>query len=461
MLLKFSVGNYLSFKDVVEFRMAAGKPTRHDSHIAVLRGGKRVLKGGFIFGANASGKSNLVRAFEFAKNIVLIGSNSGDCYKKYFRIDSAYKDKPGIFQFDIYAGGHFYSYGFAVSYQSAEIDSEWFYRIDNNDECIFERARDESGKMKVINKIQFADEKEASRFAVYSEDIDNDAMKRKTFLSDMAARSSLQAECYKPFRDVISWFNNLIIIYPKTKFAGINAFICDNEKRFSLERHLKYFDTGIEAVSRTEKSLDKVFGDFPEDFKASLKEDILRGLSESDIEGKEICSRVGFRGELYDIILRNDELIFNDIVSSHGNSEDMFDLVDESDGTRRLFDLLPLYHKALSGCVIIIDELDRSLHTKATVEFIKRFYEEAKDCEAQLIATTHDSNVLDLDILRQDEIWLVERMNNHASSIKSLNAYSPRHDKDIEKDYLIGRYGAVPVFNHLALLDDEDGECIG
>ena len=116
----------------------------------------------------------------------------------------------------------------------------------------------------------------------------------------------------------------------------------------------------------------------------------------------------------------------------------MFDYTDESDGTKRLFDLIPLFYENRKVSVTLIDEIDRSLHTNLTRKFLELFYrtDEKKDC--QLIATTHDSNLLDLDLLRKDEIWFVERQNDHNSKVFSLNKFKERFDKKIDKEYLIG-----------------------
>ena len=100
MLIRFAVENFLSFKDRAEFSMMAGKITRHGDHIA-LCSHKRVLKGAFLFGANAGGKTNFIRAAAFAKNIVTNGIANTNFDKKYYRIDPAYREKPGVFQFDL------------------------------------------------------------------------------------------------------------------------------------------------------------------------------------------------------------------------------------------------------------------------------------------------------------------------------------------------------------------------
>ena len=138
----------------------------------------------------------------------------------------------------------------------------------------------------------------------------------------------------------------------------------------------------------------------------------------------------------------------------HGNKNDLFEYSDESDGTQRLFDLIPIYLAQKQNRVIMIDEIDRSLHTNLTRKFLEMFFAVAKDNESQLIATTHDSNLLDLDLLRQDEIWFVERKPDHSSYIYSLNKFKERFDKKIEKDYLIGRYGAIPVFENSDCFED-------
>lgn len=143
------------------------------------------------------------------------------------------------------------------------------------------------------------------------------------------------------------------------------------------------------------------------------------------------------------------QIIAKKMVLNHGNDLDLFDYDDESDGTRRMFDLIPLFFNKHSNAIILIDEVDRSLHTKLTSEFIDLFYKLSENNKAQLIVTTHDAFLMDLDKIRQDEIWFIERRNDHSSCIYSLDKFKARYDKKVDKDYLIGRYGAVPVFNSL------------
>ena len=120
MLVRFTVENYRSFKERQVFSMAAGKSTRLKNHLVVVNG-KRLLKGSVLFGANAAGKSNLIKAINFGKKIIFHGVNAGITFNRNFRIDSESLSRPGIFQYDFLSNGHFYSYGLAISYSDNSI----------------------------------------------------------------------------------------------------------------------------------------------------------------------------------------------------------------------------------------------------------------------------------------------------------------------------------------------------
>lgn len=207
MLIRFAVQNFMSFRDMTEFNMSAGKVVKHGDHVAIQRG-KRILKGSFLFGANAGGKSNLVYAIDFASDIITKGLNSVSYDKKYFRIEPEYKTKPSVFQFDISSNGHFYSYGFAISYVTAAIEEEWLYQIDDKEICVFLRHKSEDGHSVVVDSdVPFSGE----RFKVYSEDITTPKMNQTLFLSDVVLRSPDDEPEYQAFRDVIDWFDKLIL----------------------------------------------------------------------------------------------------------------------------------------------------------------------------------------------------------------------------------------------------------
>lgn len=450
MLIRFAVENFMSFRDMTKFSMSAGKVTKHGDHVAIQRG-KRILKGSFLFGANAAGKSNLVYALDFASDIVKKGLNSVSCDKKYFRIDPEYKVKPGIFQFDLSSNGHFYSYGFAISYTSATVEEEWLYQIDNDtDICVFLRHKSEDSQTIVVDSdIPFSGE----RFRVYSEDITTPKMNQTLFLSDVVLRSPDNEPEYQAFRDVVDWFNKLIIIFPFSTYSGIMRLLDDDNRRTQMSGLLEHFDTGIVSVSKQEGDIEKIFSGFSgksfEAFKAKLIEDLKD-------EKENSRGLVPYNDSLVEVRYSDGSLYASRVSTNHGNENDLFEFSDESDGTRRLFDLIPIFQSALSGRTIIVDELDRSLHTKATQEFIRYFYEVTEGIAAQLIVTTQDSNIMDLDFVRQDEIWFVERQADHSSKLYSLNQFKARFDKKVERAYLLGRYGAIPVFKQFPAMDNDD-----
>ena len=130
----------------------------------------------------------------------------------------------------------------------------------------------------------------------------------------------------------------------------------------------------------------------------------------------------------------------------HGKSIFDFSFNDESDGTKRLFDLIDMLMSKREDVVFVVDELERSLHPKLTEHFLKLFMEVHADDRVQLVFTTHEDTIMDQELFRRDEIWFVERDSVNASKIYSLDRFKERYDKKLSKAYLEGRYGAIPEF---------------
>lgn len=446
MLIRFSVENYRSFNERQVFSMAAGKHTRHKEQLVVVNG-KRLLKAGVVFGANAAGKSNLIKAINFGKKIVLRGVKNSVTVNRHFRIDPEAINRPGVFQYDFISNGHIYSYGFAISYTKNVFLSEWLYLCDDNKEvCIFDRAE---GK-KISTELIFTNAEDEQRFHIYAEDVSDN----KSFLFEIVNHKLQEISEFRPFFDVIKWFKALIIIFPETKYRDLGRFI-NNDAQGSLGKLLNYFDTGIENVNTEIKPIDEVLSFLPEDIKNEVIHDVQEGF-----EGNESKVPSGvdvtIAEKRFSFTKREDGMIVgSQLTMNHGNASDLFELDDESDGTRRLFDLIPIYQKGRGNFVILVDELDRSFHTKLTIEFLRKFFEKTEGYESQLIVTLHDSNAMNLNILRQDEIWFVDRQADHSSQLYSLNKFKERFDHSVAKDYLLGRYGSVPVFGSDDIFEEE------
>lgn len=454
MLVGFSVSNYKSFKEGQKISFEASKITRHKAHVAVDQK-KRILKSGLIFGANAGGKSNLVKAIRFSREIILNGLDKVNLSKSHFRIDPDMYKQPGIFEYRIVVGESEYSYGIAISYSDKTILSEWLIRIDNlgKEIYLFNRDVDENNISHAESEIEYSsmDEKYKMNFYLegFSEDM-SEAYKRKSILSDIALRANEKTGIFAEIRKVYEWFENIIILFPNSKYNGLNEVAADRSKKLFFSSIMGYFDTGIESVEGESQQMDfdKVLNSIPREDAEKIKIDISNAANEHPIMFK-IDEQV--------FELRKDEngnIVYNKLLLNHGNAEDMFDYNDESDGTKRLFDLIPLFYENRKVSLILIDEIDRSLHTNLTRKFLELFYEVVEEKECQIIATTHDSNLLDLELLRQDEIWFVERQEDHSSKVFSLNRFKERFDKKIDKEYLIGRYGAIPVFDDKFVLEE-------
>ena len=435
MLIRFAVENYNSFKGQQVFSMVAGKQTRHASHCFTVEG-KRLLKSSFFFGANASGKSNFVRALDFMRRVTLMGVSEMRYNDRFFRIDPEYKEKPGVFQIDFIAEKTIFSYGFAINYLTHEFCAEWLYRIDSSEKetCIFEREQEK----RIITGLRLNKNSEI-RFGIYCEDLKADEL----LLNEVGNKKIDEDSDLHDFILAYEWFKRLIVVYPGSHARNKNDFFLNPAyDTDSMVGMLRAFDTGIEEITKGKQLAEKAFDFLPEKVKKDVLNDIEQTMR-SKLQEEARC-KIELGGYQFEISIEEGEIIAEKIMLDHGNPAELFELSDESDGTKRLFDLIPLYEFGKKGKIIIVDELDRSFHSKLTEKYIKRFFEITKEKSCQLICTTHDLNLMDLRILRQDEIWFVEREMDHSTRIYSLSDYKERFDKNILNDYLIGRYGAIP-----------------
>ena len=457
MFTGFSVSNFLSFKSPQTMSMMASKVARHKEHI--LNGnGKKILKTGLIYGANAGGKSNFIKAIDFSRDIILDGLEEVDLNRKYFRINKEGYRQPGVFEYRLITQSKKeYSYGIAISYAAKEIISEWLVRIEKNgsETCIFNRDIDESGENFTFSEVTHKNEAEKIKWEIFLDVFGKNispAMKKKSILSDVAERSNEKSGVLKEIMDVYEWFQSIIILFPTSQYSGLNQLVEKEEVRKFFSGILKYFDTGIESVEskQGEMNFDRIFEGIPKEHAEKLKIRI-----SNDIENDPVMFKVN--NQVYS--LRKDEegnIITTKMMQNHGNPQELFEYSDESDGTQRLFDLIPLFYEHQNNRVIFIDEIDRSLHTNLTRRFLELFYSLTEKSDCQIIATTHDSNLLDLDLVRQDEIWFIKRLEDHSSKMYSLNRYKERYDKKIDKEYLLGRYDAIPIFDEEILEDMND-----
>lgn len=447
MFIEFSVGNFLSFKDSQTMSMIGSKVARHKEHI--LNGnGKKILKTGLIYGANAGGKSNFIKAIDFSRNIILDGLEEVNLDRKYFRISKDNYKQPGIFEYKLITNSNKeYSYRITISYITKEFTSERLIRQEKNgtETCIFNRDIDKNGINFTSSNVKFKNELERIKWEIFLDVFGKNVsptMKKKSILSDVAERSNEKSGILREIIDIYQWFQNIIILFPTSQYGGLNQLVEKESIRRFFSDILKYFDTGIESIEakQGDMNFDKIFEGIPKEEAEKLKIRI-----SNDIKSDSVMFKMN--NHIYSL-KKDDEgnIVATKLMQNHGNSSELFEYSDESDGTQRLFDLIPLFYEHKNNRAIFIDEIDRSLHPNLIRKFLELFYTFTEGSDCQIIATTHDSNLLDLDLVRQDEIWFIQRLDNHSSKIYSLTDYKERYDKKIDKEYLLGKYGAVPFF---------------
>jgi AAA15 family ATPase/GTPase len=248
----------------------------------------------------------------------------------------------------------------------------------------------------------------------------------------------------KHFEIPYSWFDEILtFIFPYTRFEGLE-FTIEEDKEFTnlLLKFLQLFNTGISDVVLKKVDIQSTLGDLPERIISDLLDDL-------EVGDKVVLSAPNDRRYLIHKDQIN-EIQVSKVMTKHKmfgcDDEALLEVAEESDGTQRLIDLIPALIQLLKmDRVFVVDELDRSLHPKLSHIILELFLNNKIQQKSQLIVTTHESSLLNLNLLRRDEIWFVEKDDRGVSSVYSLEEFTPRYDKDVRKGYLLGRFGAIPI----------------
>lgn len=401
MLLQFMVENFRSFRDEVVLNMVPAKDKIHPEHVlkAEEKGRKtKALPLAVLYGANASGKSNLVQAMRFAKKLIVEGTRSDKPIGTVpFRLSPEAAGKPSRFEFVLKHEDVLYTYGFAVT--DREVKEEWLFAVFQKQEVrLFERVT-EDGKVQVEFGDKIAethDEKQRLNFVAAG------TRPNQLFLTEAGERN------VEGIKGLISWFRHcLTIIGPDTNYWDL-VQRAHRDERFVqfLSTFLRVADTGINGVNVRAANV---------------------GVGSDSSDGAVLSLKTMHK-------------------SSDG-SDVPFETMDESDGTNRMINLaLVLFDLQSTEKVYVIDDLNRSMHPlmcRLCVEAFLRGIKEEKS-HGQIILTTHETCLLDFDLLRRDEIWFAEKDKLGSTHLTSLAEYEVRADLKVDKGYLNGRFGAIP-----------------
>ncbi|OYD97322.1 abortive infection protein [Nostoc sp. 'Peltigera membranacea cyanobiont' 213] len=380
----------------------------------------KLLKSAAIYGANASGKSNLATALGFMRWFMINSSKETQSTEKIgverFKLNTETEEKPSFFEIVFLMNGKRYRYGFEATRD--KVVSEWLFYVPKSKETkLFERNL---GKFSVSKTYK-------------ADGIQQKTRHNALFLSVSAQFNVQIAE------KILDWLTNKVALISTLNDRGYRGYtvscLMNNENKDEILQLLKKLDLGF----------------------SDLK------IEESEITADSLPKELP--DELKNLILKNGEGKLSSVQTTHqkfdgkGNlvSIEVFDLDEqESEGTKKVFSLAgPLVDTLKNGQLLIIDEFDARIHPLISRAIVELFNSnETNPNNAQLIFMTHDTNLLNKKLFRRDQIWFTEKNRYGATDLYSLAEYNISNDASFESDYIQGRYGAIPYIGNLNHLID-------
>jgi len=435
MLINFSVGNFRSFKGTVTFSMVAANITAKNKELDtenVFRAGNiSLLKSASIYGANASGKSNLLQAFSFMKNFVLrsTSTTSDDAISvSPFLLSTATEKAPSFFEVVFIENDVRYRYGFEVD--KNRVHAEWLYRTVKREAELFWREGDQIEPRSGFKEGKGLEERTRAN---------------ALFLSVADQWNGTLA------RQIVKWFKKVAIIsgLEDRAYLGftVDQVVEDGSAAHKIIEFIKRIDVGISDIGAEKRKAEPGF---------------LSVLQHADDIPDEVKNELA-SSDWFTLVVKTSHNRYDELNQKIGQVE--FDLDDhESEGTKKAFALSgPILHTLQEGRVLLIDELDARMHPRMTRYIIELFNSTyTNPNNAQLIFATHNTNLLDNQLFRRDQIWFTEKDQYGATDLYSLVEYnmpkSVRNDASFESDYMLGKYGAIPYIGNIKHLIGEEHE---
>ncbi|GLC88063.1 AAA family ATPase [Lysinibacillus piscis] len=408
MLLQFTVGNYLSFQTKETFSLVATEMTELRDNIVEIEEGFSVVKSAAIYGANASGKSNLLSAMGFMRDFVVdsfrISQDGNGIRVAPFKLDVDSKGKPSCFEINFYHQHDLYRYGFEVT--PKEVVKEWLYI---NEELIYERNQMD------LMKGKLNDESIDLKWGMTRNNV--------LFISILGSANTVFAmEIMEYFRTHLNVLSGLAV-----EPGHFTKFLLqqNNQNDYnSIMQFIQALDISIDGLSVEEHN----------DTLVHLPKEV------RELIDRDVYYEIFTEHNVYDhkgIVIGKVNFLANDL---------------ESTGTNQLISLAgPIVNTLENGGTLLIDEMDAQLHPLISEAIIKMFNsKKTNKNNAQLIITTHNITNLSNELLRRDQIWFVEKDNRERSHVVSLVEYKfnnkrVRSDEVYSRNYLKGKYGAIPL----------------
>lgn len=423
MLIEFSVANFRSLRDrqIFSLAKAKGEELAEANTFRIIAVNEfDLLRSAAIYGPNASGKSNFLRALQTMKLVVLESATNLQRGDKLpvtpFRLDQTTLNQPSEFEVTFIVNQVRYQYGFTATQE--RIHDEWLLAYPKGrPQRWFGRAWNEQKQgydWELGNNL--SGEKQ-----LWQKSTRDNAL----FLSTAV---QLNSEQLQPIYD---WFKNTVRMANIRGWnPGFSASLCEKNEKSQVMDFLRAADLNIEDILVEKKpfNVNALPDDIPEQMKAAIA---------GDLKDKQLVN----------------------IKTVHKGSDGkniIFDFDDESDGTRKLFAFAgPWIDVLANGFVLFIDELHDNLHPRLVQFLVQLFHNnETNPRNAQLVFTTHETSILNQDVFRRDQIWFCEKAEDQATVLYPLTDFSPRKGREnLELAYLSGRYGALPYIRPLKKRD--------
>ncbi len=417
MLIEFNVGNFRSFKKKCTFSLEAQGITEDPKQNIARIGKYKIVKTAAIYGANSSGKSNFIRAMGEMSNCVRhsIRLNDNDVIREYdpFLLSKGKDNEPTHFEVLFIIDNTRYRYGF--EFNSSSISKEWLLIKEeaNKEKPLFIRNKEGIG----VSKLNFIE-------GIGIEEKTND---NRLFLSLCAQLGGTIS------KKVVNWFQCGINVISGIQNIFYKEFTCRmiHKNDVSTKTAMLFFKNlklGFDKIDSSEEEID-----IPNHYPVELKNYLKQKNDKKSIVLHTVHNKYNKKGQI--------------------DGEQYFDVTKhESEGTQKLIDIAgPLFDTLERGSILFIDELDAKMHPLISEHIIKLFNNKSTNPKnAQLIFSTHDTHLLSSRLLRRDQIWFTEKDNVEQTDLYSMmditftDGSKPRKDSNYEKNYINGRYGAIP-----------------
>lgn len=416
MLVYFKVENYRSIKEPVVINFTATSLSEHQDSNLIEAKKSKLLKSVLLYGPNASGKSKIIEAFITYRNLILesAGYNSTNTIDSIvpFRLNTSTLHAPSSFEAEFIIKQKKYRYGFEASRNA--VSKEWLFEIKATTETVL--------FLRIGQQFEIAHKKFPN-----AEGLETRSKPNVLFLSVADQWNAPVA------KEIYKWFNEIYIVHglldQKHKKLTNDLLQSDNHKQI-INSIIQQADLGIKGVEVVRFSEEE--------------KDIIMKKSPGKYKTGEYLS------DLFD------DLVFtiHEVLDDNGNPNgfEPFEMeLDESEGTKKFYNILGTMISAVeNGQLIVIDELDARLHSLMTKAIIRFFNSETANSGSQLFAVSHDVSVVDRELLRRDQIYIVDKDKFAATKVVNLAEFKiVRKDTPFSKNYLEGKYGGIPFIENL------------